>query len=90
MIMDRELKVVFLNELLISGRNFRCWITRDDDRNPSPLRILELAANIVVIVFGEVYRPDRVELDVGRRIVRERLRFRSRIHWEMIFHVLGI
>src|SRR5277367_5511589 len=65
MVMNCELKVIFLHELLNFREDIRRRIAGNDDPDPGTLAILKLASDIVVIVFGKVDRSGSMKLDIG-------------------------
>src|SRR5450631_3053611 len=89
-VVDGEAYVVLLHKLLDTGKSIWSGVPSDDHLDTRSLAILELAADVVVLVLGEIDRSGSVELNAGRMIVVERFRLRGRIHGEMIFDILGI
>ena len=58
--------------------------------NARALGVLELGANVVVIVLGKRDRAGSVELDAGGSVVGQCLRFQRGIHRQMVLHVLAV
>src|SRR6266850_7058838 len=80
------------NRISYSFTNFsiRGRVSRDDDGNPCSLAILELAADVRVLIFREIDGSGSVKLDARRGIVRQRNCLFLRICRQMIVDVLGI
>src|SRR5580658_2123260 len=89
-VMDRKLDVVFLDELFNAGKNCGGWITRDNNGDTGSLAVLELATNIVIVVFWKIDGSGSVELDARRGVIGQGLSFRCWIHGKMILHVLAV
>src|ERR1035437_1932681 len=89
-VMDRDADVVFLDELLQAGQRCRGRVTGHDDPYACPLAVLELGADVVVFVFGEIDGSGGVELYSGGGVIGQRLGFFIGRHGEMILGVLGV
>ena len=89
-VVDGDADVVFLDELLDTRKTRWRWITGDNHIDAGTLGVLELAADVVVLILGEVHGADGVQLDSIGGVVGDSGGLLGRIHGEMVFGVLAV
>ena len=57
---------------------------------PARFAVFKLCADVVVFILGEINGAGGVELDAGSLVIGHSLRFRRRIHGQMILGVFGV
>jgi len=89
-IVDGNTNVVFLHEFLDPRQVFRRGVTGDHDPDSGTFAVLKLAAHIGIFVLRKADGTGGMQVDSSSRVVSKRLCFFSRVHRQMVLHILSI